>query len=86
MAGGSKELEISFREHCPVSLIYQDSDGAISQRVVQVTELTGEGIRAYCYTRREPRTFRADRILAASLQVPRQYGRAATAGRGAYRA
>lgn len=68
---GNKELEIAMREHRPVSLIYMDRQGAISQRVVQVTNLTEEGMQGYCFSRREPRTFRRDQILAVSLQVPR---------------
>jgi predicted DNA-binding transcriptional regulator YafY len=68
---GRKEIEISEREHRPVSLIYMDRKGAISQRVVQVTRVTDEGIQAYCFLRRQPRMFRHDQILAASLQVPR---------------
>lgn len=79
---GQKELEISYRDHRPVTLIYQGSDGAISQRVVRVTELTEDGIRAYCMTKRQPRTFLAERILAASLQVPRGASTTPT-GRGA---
>ncbi|MFD2170621.1 WYL domain-containing protein [Tumebacillus lipolyticus] len=66
---GRKEIEIAHREHRPVSLIYLDSKGTISQRVVQVTGVTEEGIQAYCYLRKKPRTFRADQILAASLQA-----------------
>lgn len=68
---GRKEIEISQREHRPVSLIYLDSKGAISQRVVQVTDVTDEGIQAYCFLRKKPRTFRPDQILAASLQARR---------------
>ena len=68
---GSKELEISLREHRPVSLIYLNREGELTQRVVQVTGMTEEGVQAYCLTRRQPRTFSRDGILAASLQVPR---------------
>ncbi|MGZ4135083.1 MAG: WYL domain-containing protein [Tumebacillaceae bacterium] len=68
---GMKELEIALREHRPVALIYMDRQGAISQRVVQVTNLTEDGLHGYCYKRREPRTFRREQILAVSLQVPR---------------
>jgi predicted DNA-binding transcriptional regulator YafY len=73
---GSKELEISLREHRPVSLIYLDSKGVITQRVVQVTELAKEEVRAYCLTRKGPRTFRRDQVLAVSLQIPRGRGSA----------
>lgn len=72
MYGSSgKELEIAFHEERPVQLIYMDSDGAISQRVVKVMELREDGVQAYCYMRKEPRTFRLENILAASLQVSR---------------
>ncbi|KEO81202.1 WYL domain-containing protein [Tumebacillus flagellatus] len=67
----SKELQIAYREHRPVSLIYMDRNGEISQRVVQVRGFTEDGIQAYCYKRRQPRTFLHEQILAVSLQVPR---------------
>lgn len=68
-----KELEIAFHEERPLQLIYMDSDGEISQRVIKVMELREDGVQAYCFMRREPRTFRRENILAASLQVPRGY-------------
>lgn len=71
MSNSKKELEIAHREHRPVSLIYMDRQGEISQRVVQVRGFTEEGVQAYCYKRRQPRTFLYEQILAVSLQVPR---------------
>jgi predicted DNA-binding transcriptional regulator YafY len=69
----NKELQIAYREHRPVSLIYMNQSGEISQRVVQVREITEDGIHAYCYKRRQPRTFLHEQILAVSLQVPRSH-------------
>ena len=77
---GSKELEISLREHRPVSLIYLNREGVLTQRVVQVTGLTEDSVQAYCLTRRQPRTFSREGILAASLQMPRG---GMSSGRGA---
>ena len=68
-----KELQIAYREHRPVSIIYMNQSGEITQRVVQVREITEEGIQAYCYKRRQPRTFLHEQILAVSLQVPRSH-------------
>jgi predicted DNA-binding transcriptional regulator YafY len=69
----NKELQIAYREHRPVSLIYMDRNGEISQRVVQVRGFTDDGIQAYCFKRRQPRTFLHEQILAVSLQVPRSH-------------
>ncbi|PWK16589.1 hypothetical protein [Tumebacillus permanentifrigoris] len=68
-----KELQIAYREHRPVSLIYMKQSGEISQRVVQVREITEDLIHTYCYKRRQPRTFLHEQILAVSLQVPRSH-------------
>lgn len=70
MAHTHKELEISLHEHRPISLIYLDKQGTISQRIVQVNQLHPEEVRVYCLTKKAPRTLRRDQILAASIQTP----------------
>jgi hypothetical protein len=47
-----------------VEIIYQSTDGRLSQRVVRVLGVRDGVVRAFCLTSRAPRTFRAESILA----------------------
>jgi predicted DNA-binding transcriptional regulator YafY len=48
-----------------VEIIYMATEGRLSQRLIEVRRVKGEFIRALCLKSGQPRTFRADRILAA---------------------
>lgn len=48
----------------PVELIYMDRGDQISQRIIRVLAINDHAVKAYCYTRRQFRTFRIDNILS----------------------
>ncbi len=46
-------------------LIYMDSSGRLSQRTVRVIGVREEDVLAFCYMKRQVRTFKQKNILAA---------------------
>lgn len=71
-------LLISSKENrMPIELIYIASTGDISYRKILVTEIKESYIKAYCFTRRQTRTFKRSNILAAAK--PRKHNRIAYA-------
>ncbi|GAB3055259.1 WYL domain-containing protein [Virgibacillus ainsalahensis] len=50
-----------------LEMIYIASDNQISQRVIRVLQVTDESILAYCFTKKEVRTFKRNNILSAEL-------------------
>ncbi|MFC3040518.1 hypothetical protein ACFOGI_09700 [Virgibacillus xinjiangensis] len=55
ISGGTQKLE----------MIYLSGNGQISQRIIRVVKVEGEYVLAYCYTKKEVRKFKLDRILSA---------------------
>lgn len=49
----------------PIQIIYINSDNQISQRTIKVLAVTDKCIKAYCYTKRQFRTFKLSNILSA---------------------
>ncbi|USG65836.1 WYL domain-containing protein [Brevibacillus ruminantium] len=49
-----------------VEIIYQDRSGKISKRTLRLQAIIGSKIKAYCLTRRAPRVFDIENILAVS--------------------
>lgn len=47
-----------------IEIVYLDRKGMFSQRIIRVHEVRDGVVRAYCYTRKAPRVFRVDDILA----------------------
>ena len=47
-----------------LEMIYLDCKGNISQRRVRVLSVKEESFRAYCYTRKQQRTFKLANILS----------------------
>ena len=47
-----------------VEIVYWDRQGRWTQRVIVPLAVTDEWVRAYCRTRKAPRLFRLDRIMA----------------------
>lgn len=47
-----------------IMIYYMDSKGKISQRIIRVVQLDDEKILAYCYYRKQVRSFKKDNILS----------------------
>lgn len=50
--------------HERLEMIYLSATGNITQRVIKVEKVGEESFRAYCYTRRQSRTFKVSNILS----------------------
>jgi predicted DNA-binding transcriptional regulator YafY len=48
-----------------IEIIYQSSDGNITQRKIEVRSVKENLVRAYCFTKKGTRVFRMENILAA---------------------
>lgn len=57
-------LRKALSQQRPIEVIYLDEKGLLTQRVIQVYHFDEIHLFGYCFLRREPRTFRLDRILA----------------------
>ncbi|SDL99511.1 hypothetical protein [Sediminibacillus halophilus] len=47
-----------------VEMIYQAKNGQLSQRIVRILQVKEEQVVAYCFYRKQVRTFRLENILA----------------------
>ncbi len=57
-------LHLAMENKKKLEMIYQSKSGGLSQRVVRILQVKEEQVVAYCYSRRQVRTFRLDNILA----------------------
>ncbi|MCJ8008132.1 hypothetical protein ACFFF5_10880 [Lederbergia wuyishanensis] len=48
-----------------LELIYINNDSQLSQRIIKVLAVTDKAVKAYCYTKRQFRTFKLENILSA---------------------
>ncbi|MFE8698001.1 hypothetical protein ACFYKT_16790 [Cytobacillus sp. FJAT-53684] len=48
-----------------LEMIYLDNKGNVSQRRIKVLSVKEESFRAYCYTRKQQRTFKFANVLSA---------------------
>lgn len=60
----------SLEDHVPLEMIYLSDRNVLTHRKIVVKEIHSLYIKAYCYTRRQIRTFRRDQIL--SITIARQ--------------
>jgi len=54
-------------EHCAgrtVEMIYIDRRGSVTRRTVAIRRVAGDVVQAYCFSRKAPRSFKRDNILA----------------------
>lgn len=58
-------LKRSCENKTPIQIIYIDNNGQISQRTIKVLAVSNTVVKAYCYTKRQFRTFKLDNILSA---------------------
>ena len=47
-----------------LEMIYQNNKGEFSQRRIQVIKMNEESFSAYCFTRKQQRTFKISNILS----------------------
>jgi predicted DNA-binding transcriptional regulator YafY len=67
-----KELTKLLERKEVAELIYMKADGSLTKRRVKVLSIQTDSIWAYCFLRRERRTFKIDRILAVRKVVVRE--------------
>ena len=54
----------SLEHNQPITIIYLSKDRSITQRKIIVKKISAESLVAYCFLRRQFRTFSIDRILS----------------------
>ena len=54
----------SFMDKKPIEIIYLNNKGEITQRVIRVTNTSDDSIKAYCYKKKQVRTFKQLNILS----------------------
>ena len=54
----------SFDKKEKIMIYYMNSKGKVSQRIIRVVQLDDEKILAYCYYRKQVRSFKLDNILS----------------------
>lgn len=59
-----KLLKHAVYEKIKLEMIYMACDGKVSQRFVRVLEVREDYILAYCYHRKQVRTFKIENILS----------------------
>ena len=59
--------------HEKLEMIYLSNKGEITQRVIRIEKVGDQSFRAYCYTRKQVRTFKVSNILSiAPLKMHRR--------------
>lgn len=58
-------------------MIYLSAKGEISQRIIRVERIGMESFLAYCYTKKQIRTFKVNNILSISPLRKQQHRRGA---------
>jgi predicted DNA-binding transcriptional regulator YafY len=65
-----KLIETALTNQKPIEIIYEDEKGHMTQRIIRVRNVVAGLVVAFCYHRRENRTFRLDGILSAQYAKP----------------
>ncbi|WP_422122060.1 transcriptional regulator [Planococcus sp. X10-3] len=55
----------AFKHQQLVDMMYMANDGGISKRRVKILRVSGESFQAYCFLRKEKRTFKMENVLSA---------------------
>ncbi|MBY0055004.1 WYL domain-containing protein [Brevibacillus agri] len=66
-----KQLQRAIDQHQHIQIIYLSSNGQTTKRTLRPLEIVGDRLKAYCLTRRAPRVFLIDNILACQAVVIR---------------
>ncbi len=59
----------SLEQKQPITIIYQSKDKLITERQIIVKKISSNKLIAYCYLRRQIRTFSIDHILSSGFRV-----------------
>lgn len=54
----------AFKYQQLIDMMYMANDGSISKRRVKILKVSGESFQAYCFLRREKRTFKMENVLS----------------------
>jgi len=60
-------LKLSLENKLPITIIYLSASGSFSKRKILIRKMTNEKIIAYCYLRKEIRTFSLKNVLSAGM-------------------
>lgn len=66
-------LNKSLYEKEKIMIYYMDSKGKVSQRIIRVVGVDDKRVLAYCYYRKQVRSFKMENILSCG-QVKRSVG------------
>lgn len=66
-----RSLQRGIAQQQHIEIIYLGSQGSTSKRIIRPLEIAGDRLKAYCLTRRAPRVFVIDNILAIQPVVVR---------------
>nr|BDD44106.1 hypothetical protein 7 [Bacillaceae bacterium] len=58
-------LKRSMQQKEKIMIFYIDSAGNVTQRYIRVIRINNNSVAAYCYYRKQARTFKLDNILTA---------------------
>ncbi|WP_425623044.1 WYL domain-containing protein [Brevibacillus borstelensis] len=64
-----KELQRAIVQQQHIEIIYLGSQGKATKRTIRQLEIAGDRLKAYCLTRKAPRVFVIDNILAINPVV-----------------
>ncbi|MFA4137707.1 WYL domain-containing protein [Brevibacillus sp. BD139] len=64
-----KELQRAISQQQCIKIIYLGKDGQMSQRTLRPLAIVGDRLKAYCLTRKAPRIFAIENILASEQLV-----------------
>ncbi|QHJ69408.1 transcriptional regulator [Planococcus halotolerans] len=54
----------AFKYQQLVDMMYMANDGGISKRRIKILKVSGETFQAYCFLRKEKRTFKMENVLS----------------------
>lgn len=64
-----KELQRAITQQKNIQIIYLGNQGQTTKRLLRPLEISGDRLKAYCLTRKAPRVFVIENILAVELVV-----------------
>lgn len=63
----NRTLRMSLEEEKCIDMIYMNKRGELTQRIIKVLEIHEHHIKAFCFMRKEKRTFRKENILSVFM-------------------